>query len=396
MAISNIFSDYIHTENIADINIIKIDKPKMEFSKDEAKQDFEALKAIMLYAYSGRQFWENKIGKSFEELSEKVEKILFTKETFNIFELCDFYHRCFKEFIIDNHLKFITQLNGTLEFTANKYAYFSDIVLEKSDENFFVVKSEYDKIEIGDLLQCDENCLYKTLSPHTKQFYHVGIRSWQEEKSMIVLCNNKEIELPLHKCRASLSKRKTWEHFRHEKFGNSLRSSKTLIWNLCNNGGGSSNYAAAFIRGLNEYSNFNTHVAILHSNYTDNNFEEPPYYKWEYIIADDCDYSNAKFENQLYVLMDSRTGSSGENAVAIAKSVKNCITIGENTYGAGVFGELKMYKLPHSNMILYVPSKIFLGGFEEGVGYEPDYWVDKENIQDEVIKWINSKDKYMP
>ena len=33
-----------------------------------------------------------------------------------------------------------------------------------------------------------------------------------------------------------------------------------------------------------------------------------------------------------------------------------------------------------------VPSKIFLGDFEEGKGYTPDYWVDSIDVLSEVEK----------
>jgi len=94
--------------------------------------------------------------------------------------------------------------------------------------------------------------------------------------------------------------------------------------------------------------------------------------------------------------MNSCTASAGEIAKAYVEYIPNYLTIGENTSGCGVFGEVKQYVLTNSKIKLNIASKLFNTGFTEAVGYMPDYWVDSVDLQGETIRWIKEGADYLP
>ena len=413
------FERYIKTETCIPKSIKKVSEPRIYITVNEAIEDFSAFKSIILYAYSGRQYWESP-SLTFNDLFSSIDKKLHNMDSakISIPELCDWYHTCLKGMkIVDNHLTIYTLYNGIFRFGAEYAAYFTDVTVEKDFNSYRVIQSNDKQINVGSIIDVNKDNLFKTLSPSDKEYYLVGIRSWTPVETISVECNGKEIQLQLHKCRASANKfTGRRNHFIHsdvdgicvvtsntfelnenytfdmaKTLGKNLQSKKALIWNLSDNSGGTSDYADYFIRGLNGYSECNTNVAILHSNYTDASYNNTPYYKWDYIIDEGYDYSKSMYKGFLYVIMNSRTASSGETAIGYAKSVEKCLTFGENSYGCGVFGELKYYQLPYSKTTMAVPSKIFLGDFEEGKGYTPDYWVDSIDVLSEVLKWLKYK-----
>ena len=117
---------------------------------------------------------------------------------------------------------------------------------------------------------------------------------------------------------------------------------------------------------------------------------DKPYTEWKFSLDNPVDYTQSKYNGTLYTLMNTRTGSSAENAVGYAKSVKNHLLIGENSGGVGLFGEVQGYILRHSLIRLGIPCKIFLNGVAEGEGYSPDYWVDSADLVNTVAKWIQN------
>ncbi len=73
-----------------------------------------------------------------------------------------------------------------------------------------------------------------------------------------------------------------------------------------------------------------------------------------------------------------------------ARSVPNCVVVGQNSSGASTFGDILSYQLPRSGIILHLPYKLFLEGINEGEGFEPDYWVDSSDVQGELLAWLKN------
>ena len=76
-----------------------------------------------------------------------------------------------------------------------------------------------------------------------------------------------------------------------------------------------------------------------------------------------------------------------------ARSCKNLLLIGENTMGCNTFGNVASYELPHSRIVCRIPNVINLclkpDDCLEGYGFTPDYWVDSEDVEGEVLNWLN-------
>lgn len=73
--------------------------------------------------------------------------------------------------------------------------------------------------------------------------------------------------------------------------------------------------------------------------------------------------------------------------------MRNIVLVGENTMGCNTFGNVNAFVLPYSKIICRVPNVINLCGNPEecveGHGFDPDYWVDSEDVEGEVIKWLS-------
>lgn len=94
------------------------------------------------------------------------------------------------------------------------------------------------------------------------------------------------------------------------------------------------------------------------------------------------------FQGRLILLVDANTASSAETFVLMAKRDSRTIVVGENTRGMARFGEIKLYSLPHSGIRLQAGSKLFEdpeGGFREGRGIVPDYWLESSDSISEIV-----------
>ncbi len=167
-----------------------------------------------------------------------------------------------------------------------------------------------------------------------------------------------------------------------------------MILNYLSNKGGYNRITREFIQGLNGYAHLEEYSAKLISPIT-----EGKDCKREWIMSN-CqpyEYEKAMYEGTLYMLVNSDTGSSGESAVLYARSVKNLVLIGENTMGCNTFGNIASYVLANSGIVCRVPNMINLcknpEDCQEGKGFEPDFWVDSIDVEEEVIKWIKGSMK---
>lgn len=101
------------------------------------------------------------------------------------------------------------------------------------------------------------------------------------------------------------------------------------------------------------------------------------------------------YDGRAVFLIDRGVASSGEALVDYTRSVPGAVLVGENTGGVGTFGEVRHYWLPNSHIKLHLPCKLFLvPGFEEGVGYTPDYWLDSSDPVGEVVEWLGNPRTY--
>lgn len=93
------------------------------------------------------------------------------------------------------------------------------------------------------------------------------------------------------------------------------------------------------------------------------------------------------------VLIDKGTASSGEWFVGSLLQLENVVLVGENTQGAGQFGEVANFVLPNSGLPVQFGTKLFLPpdlSFTEGIGYLPDVWVPTDQTLDKTLAAIEA------
>ena len=77
------------------------------------------------------------------------------------------------------------------------------------------------------------------------------------------------------------------------------------------------------------------------------------------------------FRGALHVILNDRAASSAELALAWAAAYPRVTFYGCNSLGIGRFGDLCIYYLPHSQIALWCPQKVF-AGIQETIDFEPD------------------------
>jgi len=96
----------------------------------------------------------------------------------------------------------------------------------------------------------------------------------------------------------------------------------------------------------------------------------------------------------LFVLMDERTGSAGEEFISMLRSYENVIFVGENTKGLMVSGSPSLGTLPHSQLEFCLPIEIFPAKVAEGlegVGYSPDVWVEPGQALVRLLRYLSNR-----
>lgn len=124
-------------------------------------------------------------------------------------------------------------------------------------------------------------------------------------------------------------------------------------------------------------------------------------YKEKYLIyknktgakySSDVRIENSKYNKKLYILTNYITASAAELFMNYADIIYDeVIIVGENTFGSLDFADPSTYKLPNSEIVLFltstdvrdsVLSKNWKG---EGKGFYPDYWATSEEIVDTIV-----------
>ena len=88
---------------------------------------------------------------------------------------------------------------------------------------------------------------------------------------------------------------------------------------------------------------------------------------------------------------DLMVASSTELALRWAASYPRVTFYGCNSLGIGHFGDLCIYYLPNSQIVLWCPQKVFDAGIQETVGFEPDFWIDSHDVVSAVLNYISAK-----
>ena len=97
------------------------------------------------------------------------------------------------------------------------------------------------------------------------------------------------------------------------------------------------------------------------------------------------------FAGHLVLLVDRGCASACETAVLLARQLPGTIVVGENTEGTMKVGELRSYRLPESGVWVSAGTRVHRDpsvpeGFPEGLGYEPDLWLDTDAVDGRVTE----------
>ena len=430
--IPNVFKEYItEPKETFEVKGLKLNRREKNYlypmiSKKKVLKDLEAFYYLYETCYCGCDYFKNAGFNIHNAINHIMERIA-TRRIVTKRELGRMIYYELKDQIKDNHF-FVTIPSGTKKETyycgGHKAVYFADVLVEKLESSYRVIKSLDSTLKIGTELCIPTQYLYATLAPAGKEFFLIGVADYKKVSEVIIYRGDIPIQLNLHICRAGEASRKNNVSFEikkergvtvitsgsfsfrdnnscetAQKLGEELSNESILLWNLIGNSGGSSLYAQSFIEGLNTYANNHQHMAWLKTPYTDFHDQREMkewYMEWYYEICPEYSYETATYDGTIIALMNRYTGSSAEMAVGYSKSIRKHLLIGENSHGAGIFGEQMQYVLPYSGIQLGMGCKLFLGDFSEGEGYQPDYWVDSSDVKGEVICWYKNQATYSP
>lgn len=390
---------------------IKLFRKDCVLSKKAALKDFEAFRFALDNLYCGKPFHE-KNGTDFSAIYAEILRYINKSENITRGELCETYFKALEGKFVDNHFRFLfPSEKKSVSLCSNRFLpYFSGITVEEKNGSFVVVSSETNAVKQGDIIE-DTGCFYQTLSPDKNRRFLVGIRSWAEQKSLEIICNSKKISVPLHLCRVaknededivfSLQKYKGFDVVRSNTFssskdktpisaaksiGEKLKNNDVIIYDLHGNGGGNSVYSSNFFEALNGYCSEPFSCFILKTPYHSRKVRKR---KWV-TEKEEIDLTKAKFDGKVVIIADYHCASSAEETVGFTKSLKNPVIIGTNTMGCQCFTNLWVCVLPKTHMAMFLPNVAITDMFEEGKGFEPDYWLDCENPLDEVVAGLQN------
>ena len=397
----------------------KLHRKNKAISKKEALVDFEAFKFAIDNLYCGKPIHE-KFGVDFEESYKLIEDYINSTERITTKDLCKKYAEAFKNKFVDNHFYFrlpMDKENPVRLPTRRHYLpYFTDIIVERIGEEYYVVSTECENVKVGDVIE-DTGCMFETIPLNKKRRFFVGCRSWEKCKSMEIVRNGESVAVKLHLCRVAERESQdiVFSHYKEDGIdiirsntfnstsdktipenaailGKNLKNSKIIILDMHHNGGGNSLYSAEFIKNLNGYCEENPYTTIELITSLHKKSKEQKTKDWVVHNKNNIELERATFNGKLIVLTDYYCASSAEETINFTKSLKNTIRVGTNTNGCNCFTNLWVCILPKTYMAIFLPNVAILDMFEEGKGFEPDYWLDTTEPLEEIKNWLKSND----
>ena len=396
----------------------KLHRKNKAISKKEALVDFEAFKFAIDNLYCGKPIHE-KSGVDFEESYKLIEDYINSTERITAKDLCEKYTQAFKNRFVDNHFHFRLPMDKDnpvrLPTRRNYLPYFTDIIVEQIGEEYYVVSTECENVKVGDIIK-DTGCMFETLPQNKKRRFFVGVRSWEKRESMEIVCNNKTITVKLHLCKVAEREKQdiVFSHYKDDEIdvirsntfdsfldkttpqdvallGRSLKNSETIIFDMHHNGGGNSLYSAEFIKNLNAYCEEAPYTSIELITPLHKRTENKKSKEWVIHNKNNIDLKKSTFNGEMIVLTDYYCASSAEETINFIRSLKNVIRVGTNTNGCNCFTNLWVCILPKTYMAIFLPNVAILDMFEEGKGFEPDYWLDTTEPLEEIKSWLKEK-----
>ena len=376
----------------------------VELSIDDARYDVLYVQYVLENAYSGYSSYDETL---FRTAFISVLDELNSLEKITPNELIDLMCKHLS-FISDGHLSLSTQDYGK-GFYKKEQTYVSDLLLSKTDDCYFDLCS-------GKQVSFDSTLrIFPTVSMNGSDAYLLGIRSKEQIEAISVRIGNTEEVLPVHKIKSHTTTKEflvdecyhgdtaiiTCSSFVGDseaqmnklyETGKKCRNYKHVVWDLSNNLGGNSELPKQFLLGLtggfrDALKFFELRSTLVHAKEYGTIQDVP--YRFEQICNEQTESADL-FNGELHVIINDMVASSTEIAVAWAASLPRVTFYGCNSLGIGCFGDLCIYYLPNSQVVLWCPQKVFDTNIVETVGFEPDYWIDSNDVVTPVQNKINS------
>lgn len=369
----------------------------------EASEDVSYVRFVMEQAYSGYTYYDkSQFDSAFTAMEDAVNSCSTHVPVNDLIDL------------IADHLSFIC--DGHLALTAKDYGrgfyrktqtYVSDLLLEEIDGRYV------DAASGKTVLPGDDIRLFPTVSPSRHSAFLVGVRSKETTTEIDLTVGSERRTVPVHriKSKAPVEDSLIQENYDGDiayitcstfvgdaeadirkcyEIGEKCRDYRHVVWDLSNNLGGNSEFPKQFLIGLNGGCADMGKVLELQSTlvYAKEHGEirEVPY-----CLKSDSDVKatgNSLFTGTLHVIINDGVASSGESAIVMAAAMKNVVFYGCNSLGIGKFGDLCIYYLPNSKITFWCPQKVFDNSIEETIGFEPNIWIDSNDIIPLVTRHI--------
>jgi len=424
----------------------QVERPPL-LAKRAALDDVDMFEYLLGTSYSGLEYWERS-GVRFEPLLDSLRSALEGRDTIPSDELERGLSAILKR-IHDGHIALV---GGRYNHAyRHKAVYFCDVLVERTGSGLLrVIDSELAAVKPGDLFTQGnaESFLFRTLSPPGESHYLIGALSFDAVARQRLSFNGRIVEIPFHKSRMLYARHDDAEPFSVERVrgipviraatfsdgiypamkefmnaGSEFRGEDTIVVNLLGNGGGSSAFPESFIRNLNGSAEWDLSYAVLTSpaivqyylRYDTSSVPEmspelkhtiesnaskheryrrSPARTWDFGSTRDRKVSGT-YDGALIILTNRRILSAAEAMVGYSQSVKNRIVVGENTGGVAQFSDCQEYLLPNSRFVVKLPRRLLLvPGFEECVGFLPDYWLDSMDPLGEILRWASDPGSY--
>lgn len=415
-------------------------------SKAEAEKDLDLFLGLLSEAYSGYPVMKS-LGFQASTLRQdlrawiEAETEPLSVETFQAQLAAEL-----SDFVRDGH--FSLQGRERSGFYHHHTIHYASVLLREDQGEILVHQSHEPRLSPGARYTGSRDLLRPTLSPRGTRFYLLGPLSPSPLSGFRFEFDSEVVDLPVHPSRSTRTERVPEGLRRRQERGSEvltlasfsvryhdamqalpqvgaeLREAPRVLVDVRGNGGGSGRYPRAFVEALNGgVAQWRSAFAELLSppvlrQLTDlSAYSNPPPFlirrakraqgALEKFRANPLRIWNrlrpleepllGDYPGRAVLLMDRGVASSGEGLVAMFSSIPNAIRVGENTAGAGTFGEVGTYRLPGSGLRVHLPYKLILQpDSPEERGFLPDFWLDHPNPEAYVLEWMEAPETFSP
>ncbi len=405
---------------------------KKNLTLNECVENLKDIIYLLESSYIGFDEMEER-GFDKEAFIKNSDSLFSNEKNISLFKLSDYIYNNLHPYINDCHFKI--GCGDTYYYFGNKKVIFlSDTYVIKIKAGYKVIDST--QIPIGTEISISEEKLFKSIH-NGKEVFRLGVLASKGErdytKFLPVSVNDENIRLRCIYFPKTLSsnvftvvetKNSVYinipvfdtnaEHFESfRKLGKKYFNKKNLIIDLRQNPGGEDPYFNEFLYDLYSGKEDET-IATKFFNDRDSAYKirqinsplieqlldfvkDSPYgityLKNSKIVEKKNNKFKTKFKGNLIFLTSKASASCSEDIILYSKKLfDNVYSVGMNTYGAFLYGNILIYRLKNSGLILTIGQKewFYDNDLEEGTGILPDYVVSG-NFED-TIRFL-TKDK---